>query len=210
MSRHSTCIIEGCEATTIRARGWCDRHYERWRKHGDPLLLKHVRGDDMRRFMRYVDKESHPDGCWLWTGAKRSGRAAERGEFQVYVDGVRKKKLPYRWYYEQIHGPIPDGFCCMHTCFNGHIGCINPAHIRVGTDAENANMADRTGENHHAARVPDSVVAESIARVRAGEPRAAVAKSLTARGWSTGATTVGAWVCGRNRATAKAIQEGQP
>ena len=138
------------------------------------------------RFMRYVDKESHPDGCWLWTGAKRSGRAAERGEFQVYVDGVRKKKLPYRWYYEQIHGPIPDGLCCMHTCFNGHIGCINPAHIRVGTDAENANMADRTGENHHAARVPDSVVAESIARVRAGEPRAAVAKSPDGEGMEYG------------------------
>lgn len=31
-----TCSVEGCEKR-VKNRGWCSMHYERWRKHGDPL-----------------------------------------------------------------------------------------------------------------------------------------------------------------------------
>lgn len=31
-----TCIIEGCDSKHV-ARGWCGMHYQRWRRHGDPL-----------------------------------------------------------------------------------------------------------------------------------------------------------------------------
>lgn len=34
-----TCAIEGCEAV-VSVRGWCDKHYHRWRVHGDPLVVK--------------------------------------------------------------------------------------------------------------------------------------------------------------------------
>lgn len=30
-----TCTIESCGGR-IQARGWCSKHYDRWRKHGDP------------------------------------------------------------------------------------------------------------------------------------------------------------------------------
>lgn len=30
------CSIEGCDSR-IQARGWCSKHYKRWRQHGDPL-----------------------------------------------------------------------------------------------------------------------------------------------------------------------------
>lgn len=32
------CKISGCEIAAY-ARGWCNKHYQRWRKHGDPLTL---------------------------------------------------------------------------------------------------------------------------------------------------------------------------
>ncbi len=30
------CAVEGCTGWA-KVRGWCNTHYERWRKHGDPL-----------------------------------------------------------------------------------------------------------------------------------------------------------------------------
>lgn len=33
----SVCRIEGCSGTGRIRRGWCNRHYLRWRRHGDPL-----------------------------------------------------------------------------------------------------------------------------------------------------------------------------
>lgn len=33
-----TCSISGCERP-VQARGWCQRHYVRWWKHGDPETL---------------------------------------------------------------------------------------------------------------------------------------------------------------------------
>lgn len=34
----STCAVDGCDNPT-RARGWCETHYQRWRRHGDPLTV---------------------------------------------------------------------------------------------------------------------------------------------------------------------------
>lgn len=33
------CSIDGCEGK-FYARSWCEKHYSRWRIHGDPLVLK--------------------------------------------------------------------------------------------------------------------------------------------------------------------------
>lgn len=32
------CSIDGC-ASRVLARGWCAKHYSRWQRHGDPLLI---------------------------------------------------------------------------------------------------------------------------------------------------------------------------
>jgi len=33
--RGETCLVEDCERTS-HSRGWCDAHYQRWRRYGDP------------------------------------------------------------------------------------------------------------------------------------------------------------------------------
>lgn len=35
-----TCSVEGCDKVGPTARGWCPKHYQRWRLYGDPLVLK--------------------------------------------------------------------------------------------------------------------------------------------------------------------------
>lgn len=39
----STCTIDGCESEH-HARGWCNKHWRRWRKHGDPTHSPSPRG----------------------------------------------------------------------------------------------------------------------------------------------------------------------
>lgn len=34
--RNRVCLIDGCDGR-IDARGWCRKHYQRWRRLGDPL-----------------------------------------------------------------------------------------------------------------------------------------------------------------------------
>jgi hypothetical protein len=35
----TTCSVDGCEKAT-RARTWCPMHYERWKKYGDPHMVR--------------------------------------------------------------------------------------------------------------------------------------------------------------------------
>lgn len=40
MAGHAgTCTVDGCDRETV-ARGWCDKHYKRWRIHGDPTHVE--------------------------------------------------------------------------------------------------------------------------------------------------------------------------
>lgn len=32
------CAVEGCESP-VKTRGWCQRHYTRWRRYGNPLSV---------------------------------------------------------------------------------------------------------------------------------------------------------------------------
>ena len=49
------CKEDGCE-NNVRARGWCPKHYQCWRKYGDPLFTKHhgYSGDPLYRVWKHM------------------------------------------------------------------------------------------------------------------------------------------------------------
>lgn len=147
----------------------------------------------LARFWAKVRKSDDPEGCWLWTGAKNP---SGYGWFKLPTTGPAGA---HRVSWEIVNGPIPDrtgyhGTVVMHVCDNP--SCVNPSHLRLGSQAENlADMrrkgrsatgdrngsrtcpeAMRRGENHPHARLKRSDVIEIRRLSEAGTTGRAIAR----------------------------------
>lgn len=110
------------------------------------------------QFWARVDMSAGPDACWPWTGyLRKDGRGCV---------GVGERRLAAHRVAlgSGIGLPEPAGFV-LHSCDNPR--CCNPAHLRVGTHAD--NMADmklrgradrRDGERNTRAKLTAADVAD--------------------------------------------------
>lgn len=124
-----TCSVADCDRK-VSCRGWCKKHYERWQRHGDPLVVIPASQRRTRpladRFWPKVDKT---DDCWLWTGALNSTGYG-------YIARTSNRMVPaHRIAYELLVGPIPDGLTLDHLCRVRN--CVNPSHLEPVTMREN-------------------------------------------------------------------------
>lgn len=127
-----TCNIEGCERKHV-ARGWCDMHYQRWQKYGDPLALRNY-GDPEADFLARTEPLVGEPAHIIWTGS-----ANRKGYGVLRVSG--RARYAHRFAWERANGPIPDGVVIDHACFER--SCVNPDHLRLATPQQ--NVQSRSG-----------------------------------------------------------------
>lgn len=118
------CAVDGCTAPAGRpggARGWCRRHYRRWNKYGDPLIILNMRGSAPD--LCTVDACDKPPIARGWCQHHYdTWRFHGDPLFPVRIFGDHERRF---WSKVNKEGPVPDyaprlGRCWIWT------GQINP------------------------------------------------------------------------------------
>lgn len=131
MANSRLCSIPDC-GKPHKGRGYCQAHLVRLRKKGSPM--DHVPVREMgktERFIEEVSREPDTDQCIEWPYAKD---AVGRGWGRYRGRHI----LASRAVCIEAHGSPPtDLHEAAHSCGNGHMGCVNPHHLRWATRKEN-------------------------------------------------------------------------
>lgn len=111
-----------------------------------------------QRFIREVAVSYDRDDCLIWPFYRNN-----RG-YACVRDGGRSMRSAARVVAELALGlPSDATFDTAHSCGNGHLGCVNPRHLRWATRTE--NMADTAahGTKLNGARNPNAKLDERTA-----------------------------------------------
>lgn len=150
------CRVDGCDRNIYIVRSQlCSRHYSRLRTTGTTDDGPKARATFEQRFWRNVQR-GKVNECWPW-----KGKSNIRG-YGVLGRGNRNegKVLAHRASWEIHHKQVLDKSdgreaIVLHTCDTP--GCVNPKHLRLGTQSDNMrDMVQKKrmhrnqpeGENH--------------------------------------------------------------
>lgn len=132
--RGIACYVESCGGP-VKAKGLCDKHYQRMALHGTTQALQAWRDQsESERFWSKV-RVGETDECWEWGGERCK---LGYGRFYVYAGGSRRMHLAHR-YVLADDGVRVDGLVVRHSCDNPP--CVNPAHLTPGSQLENVQDA---------------------------------------------------------------------
>lgn len=127
------------------------------------------------RALRYKFKLT-TEGCWEWAGGKN-----RLGYGKVVVDTViGTVYLAHRLMYLLHQGAFDPALCVRHKCHNPL--CCNPAHLELGTHAD--NMRDKA----EAGRATKKLTGDDVLKIRSAYP--ALSQAELARLYGVGRATI--------------------
>ena len=109
---------------------------------------------------QFWGKVDRTGDCWLWTGNINSD-----GYGRIGVN--YKNILAHRFSWGLHFGMIPKGMNVLHECDNPP--CVNPAHLFLGTQADNMKDMVAKGRSHTAFKLTVYDVREIRRRAATGE-----------------------------------------
>lgn len=124
------CSVDGCDGAH-EARGWCVKHYNRWKRHGTTVIDNERYSTPEEAFAARTERRGD---CLIWTGGKNKGYG------MIRVDGRNIGAHKYAW--ERVNGPVPDGMMVDHR-YHCDTACVEPTHLRAATHGE--NQRNRSG-----------------------------------------------------------------
>lgn len=168
MNAENLCQCKGCDRIALHL-GMCNKHWRRNRRYGSPFVTKNhvLRGLPVdvrfRRLYRAI-----PNGCWEWKGSvDQDGYGIFHGVFNAVQ---YKRAHRFSWAFHSL-SDVPSNMQVCHTCDNPR--CVNPAHLWLGTAAENhADMESKGRRRSQAGALSHRAkLTEEDALAILGDPR---------------------------------------
>lgn len=117
------------------------------------------------RFWDKVQPEPNT-GCWLWAGGCN-------GWGYAYFWNNHGTMRAHRWAWDNFVGAIPRGMYVLHSC--DVRCCVNPAHLFVGTHADNMDDRNTKGRHTHGERQWLAKLTDQAVRDIRSSPQSGVA-----------------------------------
>lgn len=129
------------------------------------------------------------DECWNWEAFVD---ARGYGKFSLYG----RPRLAHRVSFA-IHKQDPKGWLVLHSCDNP--ACVNPNHLRLGTDKDNSDDKISRGRDRHALGKENGrakLTAEAVREIRALYATGNHTHRELAKQWGVSHSTIGGAVKG--------------
>jgi len=161
-----TCKVHGCGRPVV-GHGWCNVHYQRWLRLGDAnatVNRKISTEQIVAHFSKILMRRNKTD-CAIWPWRRKDGYCE-----RITVNG--RREMVHRAVCRAVHGEPPSpNMEAIHSCGNGHGGCVNPWHLDWGTHAENmsdmiVHETSTRGSSNPMSKLTESEAREILRRIK--------------------------------------------